>query len=164
MTTSVAISVRGDGALADAVRSALIMTVPADTAAVIVPRVPEPAPLAELTDEHLAAEVGDALDAVLADVQAALPVARLVFVLPADPVMGISGGAAASAVTNAVLSMARTLAIELARDGTSVNVLAVGSTTALQAQLAALLGEGGRDITGQEVYLTGGTDLGRVHP
>lgn len=81
--------------------------------------------------------------------------------------------------------MARTLAIELARDQISVNVLVIDDTRLLEegrqnrgdvdvgrggvagmlrTQLAALLGPGGKEITGQEIYLTSGSDLGRLHP
>jgi NAD(P)-dependent dehydrogenase (short-subunit alcohol dehydrogenase family) len=84
--------------------------------------------------------------------------------------MAASGYAGASAVTNGVLSMARTLAIELARDSVTVNVLAIDTVVgtelrgALAAQLSALLGPGGQHITGQEIYLTAGSDLGRLRP
>jgi NAD(P)-dependent dehydrogenase (short-subunit alcohol dehydrogenase family) len=163
--------VRGAGALVPAVQEALAAVHPAAPAACIIPAVPASGSLAELTDERLA-EVGDALDAVLAEVQHVLQLlrgnGRLVFVLPYAPLMATPGGAAASAVTNGVLSLARTLAIELARDSVTVNVLAVDAVApavpALRAQLAALLGEGGGAVTGQEVYLTGGTDLGRLRP
>jgi NAD(P)-dependent dehydrogenase (short-subunit alcohol dehydrogenase family) len=166
MTAStVDLHVRGAGALLPVVEEALAEIRPVARAAVVVPAVPEPAPLAELTDERLAADVGDGLDAVLADVQAVLDgLHRLVFVLPATPLMGVPGGAGASAVANGVLSMARTLAIELARDEVTVNVLAVSDPAGLGPQLGALLGEGGEAVTGQEIYLSGGADLGRLRP
>jgi NAD(P)-dependent dehydrogenase (short-subunit alcohol dehydrogenase family) len=76
--------------------------------------------------------------------------------------------AAASAVTNGVLSMARTLAIELGRDAITVNAVALDATDpavpALSGVLAGLLGPGADAVTGQEVYLTAGTDLGRLRP
>ncbi|MFC5142954.1 hypothetical protein ACFPK1_32360 [Actinomycetospora rhizophila] len=166
-------AVRGDGALVPAVREALAAVTPGlAPACCIVPRVPAPAPLADLDDERLDRDVGDVLVAVLAEVQRAAGAfsggGRLVVVLPHAPLLGIPGGVAASAVTNGVLSMARTLAIELARDGVTVNVLAVDaaapSIRALTAGLEALLGDAGADVTGQEVYLTAGTDLGRLRP
>jgi NAD(P)-dependent dehydrogenase (short-subunit alcohol dehydrogenase family) len=164
-------TVRGDGALVPAVRSALRRVTPGlARATCVVPRVPEPAPLAELDDERLEREVGDALATVLEHARAAVDAGagRLVVVLPHAPLMGVTGGAAASAVTNGVLSMARTLALELARDGVTVNVLAVDAAApavaSLAAALEALLGEGGGDVTGQEIYLTAGTDLGRLRP
>lgn len=161
--------VRGAGALVPAVREALERARPAVPVAVLVPRVPATAPIAELTDDRLGGEVADPLDAVLADVQAVLgDVDRIVFVLPHDPLLGVAGGTAASAVANGVLSMARTLAIELARDRVTVNVVALdpagAAVVALADQLAVLTGEAGDAVTGQEIYLTAGTDLGRLRP
>jgi NAD(P)-dependent dehydrogenase (short-subunit alcohol dehydrogenase family) len=182
MTTSTPVRkvhVTGTGALVPLVGRAVEgMDVPAP-AACVVPQVPGRGPLAELTDACLTVQVGGALDEVLAAVQGELahlhPHGRLVFVLPAAPLMAVSGGTAASAVANGVLSMARTLSLELARDGVAVNVVAVDGdrpdaspepdrTVALTAQLTALLGPGGERITGQEVYLTAGSDLGRLRP
>jgi hypothetical protein len=64
--------------------------------------------------------------------------------------------------------MARTLAIELARDAVTVNVVALDAADpavpALAGVLAGLLGPGGEAVTGQETYLTAGTDLGRLRP
>ncbi|MDL5155605.1 hypothetical protein [Actinomycetospora termitidis] len=165
--------VLGDGALVPTVREALGGVSPGLARAFcVVPRVPGPAPLSELDDERLDREVGDALVDTLEQVQGAVGAltagGRLVLVLPHAPLMGLAHGAAASAVTNGVLSMARTLAIELARDGITVNVLAVDaeapSVRALAAELDALLVEGGADVTGQEISLTAGTDLGRLRP
>jgi NAD(P)-dependent dehydrogenase (short-subunit alcohol dehydrogenase family) len=145
---------------------------PADPAICIVPTVPERAAMANLSDSRLTTEIGDALEDVLAHVQSALDLlhdgGRLVFLLPHAPLMGAPGSAAASAVANGVLSMARTLAIELARDRIGVNVLAVDAEQpdgdALAVQLRALLGSGGQGITGQEIYLTAGSELGRLRP
>jgi NAD(P)-dependent dehydrogenase (short-subunit alcohol dehydrogenase family) len=165
--------VRGDGALVPAVRDALAAVTPGlAPACCVVPRVPQPAPLADLDDERLDREVGDALVAVLQEVQHGVAAfggpGRLVVVLPHAPLLGVTDGAGASAVTNGVLSMARTLAVELARDDVTVNVLALDavapSVRALTAGLEALLGDAGADVTGQEIYLTAGTDLGRLRP
>ena len=155
------VGVLGDGALVPAVRAALdgvaVGVAVGVPAAIVVPAVPQPAPLAALTDERLAIDVGDALDAVLAHVQH-----------EHEPLMAATGCAAASAVTNGVLSMARTLAIELARDAVTVNVIALDAADpavpALTGVLAGLLGPGGEAVTGQETYLTAGTDLGRLRP
>jgi NAD(P)-dependent dehydrogenase (short-subunit alcohol dehydrogenase family) len=164
----------GEGPLADAVAGHLAAA--SGTAAVVlVPRVPEPAPLAELTAQRLESDVADPLADVLAQVQTAVPAlradgGRLVFVLPAAPLMGEPSGTAAGAVTGGVLSMARTLAIELARDGVAVNTLAVDTERldevgpAVAAQLAALLGPAGAAVTGQQVHVTAGSDLGRLRP
>jgi NAD(P)-dependent dehydrogenase (short-subunit alcohol dehydrogenase family) len=173
------VHVVGGGELTPLVELAVPVVDAAAHAACIVAPVPARAPLAELSDARLAEEVGGVLERVLGAVQGELahlqPGGRLVFVLPAAPLMAVSGGAAASAVTNGVLSMARTLSIELARDAVTVNVLAIetegvsgaagrAAPAALSAQLAALLGPGGEQITGQEIYLTAGSDLGRLRP
>jgi NAD(P)-dependent dehydrogenase (short-subunit alcohol dehydrogenase family) len=172
---AVGVRVVGDGALAPALRAALEdagTVAPGVAAACVVPAVPAPAPLAAWTDARLATEVGDVLDAVLADVRGELDRlrggGRLVVVLPHTPLMAAPGLAAASAVTNGVLSMARTLAIELGRDAITVNVVALDAADpavpALAGGLAGLLGPGGEAVTGQEIYLTAGTDLGRLRP
>jgi len=171
------VRVLGNGALVPRVAHAAAGVEPLAPAVCVVPRIPGWAPLAEVSDAWLEAEVGDALDEVLATVQQELDFlrgGRLVFVLPAAPLMGASGHAGASAVTNGVLSMARTLAIELARDSMTVNVLAVNTSMepdvegaaagTLTGQLTTLLGPGGEHVTGQEIYLTAGSDLGRLRP
>ncbi|HEY0454448.1 hypothetical protein [Actinophytocola sp.] len=166
------VHVVGGGALLTAVERAAAAVQPSAPAVCVVPRIPARAPLAELSDARLSEEIGDALDETLAAVQqelAFLRGGRLVFVLPPGPLMAASGYAGASAVTNGVLSMARTLAIELAHDSVTVNVLAIDTVGtelpgALAGQLAALLGPGGQHITGQEIYLTAGSDLGRLRP
>lgn len=166
-------TVLGDGALVPAVRAALDHASPGLAPAhCVVPAIPAPMALDELDDARLDREVGDRLTATVELVQQAAGAmtagGRLVVVLPHAPLLGTARGAAASAVTNGVLSMARTLAIELARDGITVNVVAVdaaaASVAALAAQLDALLSEAGANITGQEIYLTAGTDLGRLRP
>ncbi|SFN59600.1 hypothetical protein SAMN05216207_101769 [Pseudonocardia ammonioxydans] len=169
MSTTTTAVVRGAGTLVPSVRDALARARPAAPVAVLVPRVPATGPLTELSDDRLDDEVAGPLGAVLADVQAVLgEVDRLVFVLPHAPLMALAGGSAASAVANGVLSMARTLAIELARDRVTVNVVAVDpaapAVAALADQLTVLTGGSGDAVTGQEIYLTAGTDLGRLRP
>ena len=162
----------GEGALAAAVAEALTGVRAVAASVCIVPPIPPGTPLAELSDERLAADIGDTLDSVLVQVLQECDRlrggGRLVFVLPHAPLMGASGSAAASAVAGGLLSMARTLAIELARDAVTVNTVAVDGSSpggsALSAQLGAFLGPGGETITGQEIYLTAGSDLGRLRP
>ncbi len=169
---SAAVHVRGSGALGAQVGHAVTGLVPSAPATCVVAGVPPRAPLAELSDARLTVEIGDPLEEVLGAVQDELahlqPAGRLVFVLPAAPLMAVTGGAAGSAVAGGVLSIARTLAIELARESVTVNVVAVdadcAATSALTAQLTTLLGPGGEQITGQEIYLTAGSDLGRLRP
>ena len=182
-TTSVAgpagtqVHVVGAGAVADAVTRCLsTCSGIAAPAVVVVPRVPEPGALAGLSARHLDTEVAEPLTDVLLAVQQALPGlraaggGRLVFVLPVGPVMGEPSASASAAVVGGVLSMARTLAIELGRDGVTVNVVVVDPLRldelgpALADQFAALLGRGGAGLTGQEIYVTGGVELGRLRP
>jgi NAD(P)-dependent dehydrogenase (short-subunit alcohol dehydrogenase family) len=173
------VDVVGDGAVADAVARSLPTCSEVDGAApavVVVPRVPEAAALSGFSDRHLDAEVAEPLTDVLLAVQQALPAlrasgaGRLVFVLPVGPVMGEPSAGAAAAVAGGVLSMARTLALELGRDGVTVNVVVVDARRlddlgpALAGELAALLGRGGAGLTGQEIYVTGGAELGRLRP
>jgi NAD(P)-dependent dehydrogenase (short-subunit alcohol dehydrogenase family) len=167
------VHVVGGGALAAEVSRVAAALRACSPSVCVVPRIPAPAPLAELTDARLGADVGAALEETLAAVQRELAFVRggrLVFVLPSGPLMAASGSAGAAAVTHGVLSMGRTLAIELARDSVTVNVLAVHTAaevdwpTALAGQLSTLLGPGGQYITGQEIYLTAGSDLGRLRP
>lgn len=171
------VPVVGGGELGPLVGRALETVDSAAASACVVAPVPRRAALADLTDARLADEVAASLEAVLTAVQGELAHlgsgGRLVFVMPAEPLMAVGGGTACSAVTNGVLSMARTLSVELARDAITVNVLAVASesssrgtdlTASLAAQLAALLGPGGEQVTGQEIYLTAGSDLGRLRP
>jgi NAD(P)-dependent dehydrogenase (short-subunit alcohol dehydrogenase family) len=162
-------TVVGDGALVAAVVDAISAARAVAASACIVPPIPPVTPLAE---ERLAMDVGDTLETVLVQVQQECDRlrggGRLVFVLPHAPLMGASGSVAASAVAGGLLSMARTLAIELARDAVTVNTVALDPASpcgsALSAQLRTLLGPGGEAITGQEIYLTAGSDLGRLRP
>jgi NAD(P)-dependent dehydrogenase (short-subunit alcohol dehydrogenase family) len=162
----------GDGALVGAVVNAVGGLPAAAAAACIVPPIPPATPLAELSDERLTVDVADTLDTILVQVQHECDRlrggGRLVFVLPHAPLMGASGSVAASAVVGGLLSMARTLAIELARDAVTVNTVALDAaspcSSALAAQLRTLLGPGGETVTGQEIYLTAGSDLGRLRP
>jgi NAD(P)-dependent dehydrogenase (short-subunit alcohol dehydrogenase family) len=174
------VHVVGVGALADAVIRSLSTSAElvddGAPAVVVVPRVPAPGALTSLTARNLDTEVADPLVDVLGVVQQALPAlratgdGRLVFVLPVAPVMGEPSSTAAAAVVGGILSMARTLAIELDRDSVTVNTLVAdpGRLNALgpslAAQLAVLLGPDGAGLTGQEIYAAGGVELGRLRP
>jgi hypothetical protein len=156
----------GRTALTDAL-SRLESDVPA---ACLVPDVPGERDLTALSDELLDTEIGDVLGDVLAEIQRLLPEltgnGRLVFVLPHDAVLGKPHAVAAGAVTGGILSLARTLAIELARVGVTVNTLLVadGAETAVARQVATLVAADAADITGQEIYVTAGRGLGRLRP
>jgi hypothetical protein len=177
----------GDGRLAKIIAGIVSDLRSLADATCIVPTVPEAGSMSGMSDQRLNTEVGDALNDVLTWVQRSLEDTsddrRVIFVLPSVPLMGAADCVGASAVSNGVLSMARTLSIELARDHICVNVLAVdvhglveeaelardtervtGLHEALAGQLATLFGASGRSITGQEIYVTAGNDLGRLRP
>ncbi|MEU0514644.1 SDR family oxidoreductase [Amycolatopsis sp. NPDC006125] len=165
VTTTV--HVWGGSAALTAALSTLESPVPA---ACLAPDLPGDRDLEALSDELLDAEIGDVLAGVLAELQRQLPAlsgtGRLVFLLPAEAALGRPHATAAGAVAGGVLSMARTLAIELARDGITVNTVlyAEGAETAVAHQVSALLAADGGDITGQEIYVTAGSGLGRLRP
>ncbi|WP_236791871.1 hypothetical protein [Amycolatopsis sp. GM8] len=169
MTTQVTAGVHvwgGDSALVHPL-STVESAVPA---ACLVPDLPGDRDLEALSDELLDAEIGDVLGNVLAEVQRLLPgltgSGRLVFLLPAEAALGRPHATSAGAVAGGILSMARTLAIELARDGIAVNTVlyADAAETAVAHQVAALLAAEGAAVTGQEIYVTAGSGLGRLRP
>lgn len=140
-------------------------------AIVLIPRVPAEADFPSITDEALETNLGVALADLLADVQAALPCldegGHLIFLLPAEPTLGAPGSAIPGAFCGAALSLTRTLALELARDQITVNTVLHGPATAairagVTTQLLALAGSDA--VTGQEIYVTDGMDLGRFRP
>jgi NAD(P)-dependent dehydrogenase (short-subunit alcohol dehydrogenase family) len=153
---------------------AAVSDVPADLAdaIVVVPRVPAVGDFAEMTDEELETDLGGALLELLASVQAVVRQladgrGHLILVLPAEPTLGQVGAAMSGAFCGAALSLARTLAIELDREHITVNTVLHGELTpairtGIAAQLHALVENGA--ITGQEIYVTSGTDLGRLRP
>jgi NAD(P)-dependent dehydrogenase (short-subunit alcohol dehydrogenase family) len=153
---------------------ATVFDVPADLAGavVVVPRVPDAGDFAQMTDQELDTDLGGALSELLAWVQAVVQQladsrGHLIIVLPAEPTLGQVGAAMSGTFCGAALSMARTLAIELDREHITVNTVMHGEPTpairtGFAAQLQALVE--GDAITGQEIYVTSGTDLGRLRP
>lgn len=149
------------------------------SAVCIVPSLAAALPAPEWTAAHLAAAVGDPLVWVVHEVQSVIvPLieagkpGRIVIILPAEEALGRAGDAAAGAVCGGILSMARTLSLELKRKAITVNVVCVDTGScyekpaiaqALRGQLELLLR---RDswITGQEIWVTDGTEAGRVRP
>jgi NAD(P)-dependent dehydrogenase (short-subunit alcohol dehydrogenase family) len=139
---------------------------------VLVPRVPAGGDFTQTTDEVLDADLGGALRELLTAVQAVLPSfadrrGHLIILLPAEPTLGQVGSAVPGAFCGAALSLARTLALELARDHITVNTVLHGEPSpairaGLAAQLVALAGSDA--ATGQEIYIADGTDLGRLRP
>jgi NAD(P)-dependent dehydrogenase (short-subunit alcohol dehydrogenase family) len=171
MTTQVTTGVHvWGGHTVQALVAALSTVESAVPAACLVPDLPGDRDLEALSDDLLDAEIGDALGGVLTEVQRLLPgltgSGRLLFLLPAEAALGRPHATAAGAVAGGILSMARTLAIELARDGIAVNTVLYADAveTAVAHQVAALLGIEAAAVTGQEIYVTAGSGLGRLRP
>lgn len=149
------------------------------SAVCIVPSLAAALPAPEWTTAHLAAAVGDPLLWTVHEVQSVIvPLieagkpGRIVIILPAEEALGRAGDAAAGAVCGGILSMARTLSLELKRKAISVNVVCVDTGSchekpeiaqALGGQLE-LLFRGDSWITGQQLWITDGTEAGRVRP
>lgn len=136
----------------------------------LVPSIPT---AATFTADDIGSEVKPPLAWLVRQLQEALPAlqhpASLAILLPTGPTMGDRDSALASAVCGGALSMARTWAIELQRDGIGVNCLmyeigdsGLVDSAALAVQLQALWTA--PSITGQQVFTGSGTDLGRLHP
>ncbi|WP_063890842.1 hypothetical protein [Sciscionella sediminilitoris] len=92
----------------------------------------------------------------------------IVVLLPADVTLGTPENALAGSLCGAALSFARTAAIELRKDGISMNVVLHGELPdedlgAMTKLLDSLL-DSGTLITGQEIYVDRGPNLGRVKP
>lgn len=104
-------------------------------------------------------------------------VAAVLVILDADAAMGDSEHAGTetfweAALAGAALSMTRTLAIELAKPGHSVNALLVdprpsretATLDAVAAQASVLLTQPTPVITGQQIFAAEGHDTGRLRP
>jgi hypothetical protein len=103
---------------------------------------------------------------------------RVIALLPGDATMGDPGDAINSALAGAMLSLFRTVALEMRSTPITVNTLVyaaravdepnaggtVGDPEALASVIATLLGSGTRGINGQEIYALAGADVGRLHP
>lgn len=98
----------------------------------------------------------------------------VVILLPQSAAMGEAGKSAASAVTGAAVSMARTWAIELAKRRVRVNTILYSESLfdsgnhtiadAVATQVDTFWNPRAASITGQEVFVTNGLDTGRLHP
>ncbi|HEU5036662.1 MAG TPA: hypothetical protein VFT70_06650 [Nocardioides sp.] len=91
----------------------------------------------------------------------------ITIVLPAAATLGQAGASVAGAFCGGMLSLARTLAIELKRQRIRVNTVLVdqhvpGVVASLATQATALMSMPG--VTGQEIYLADGLDCGRIRP
>ncbi|MBK4720909.1 hypothetical protein JJL56_18770 [Azospirillum sp. YIM DDC1] len=105
-------------------------------------------------------------------------VGRVIALLPGGATMGEPGEAINSALAGAMLSLFRTVALEMRTTPVTVNTLVyamhtadepaggelLGDPEALASMIASLLGSGARGINGQEIYALAGADVGRLHP
>ncbi len=91
---------------------------------------------------------------------------RIVAVAPAAAALGEPALLADAAVTGGLISLVRSLAIELAKSGGTANTLLYDPArpSATRAMLHALTSPDGSDVTGQEIYVAGSLSTGRLHP
>lgn len=145
----------------------------------VVPAIPQPLPADRWTADTLEASVAQPLlwtvtqlQMVTARLIEAGKPGRLVVVLPSNQALGVDGNAAAGTICGGVLSMCRTLSMELKRKSIAVNVLLVDVdacrevpevATSLRQQLALLL-DLDSWMTGQEIWVADGSELGRKRP
>lgn len=95
--------------------------------------------------------------------------ASVALLLPVAPTMGDRAQVLGSAVCGASLSMARTWAIELERDGVGVNCLMYEERDGDLVQPLAVVSAlralwSAPTISGQQIFTGSGTSLGRLHP
>jgi hypothetical protein len=87
--------------------------------------------------------------------------------VPANAAMGDPADCHGSALAGGVLSLWRTLALEVVKFKMTANVVLYGERTDwrdLAAMIQTLLSQSHGTITGQEIYADAGLDGGRLHP
>ncbi|TCN43579.1 prepilin-type processing-associated H-X9-DG protein [Rhodococcus sp. SMB37] len=92
---------------------------------------------------------------------------RVVVLAPATAALGDPPRPLDCAVTGALISFVRSVAIELQRHGGAANAVFYDTDPnepAVTELIAALTAEHAGAVTGQEIYAANGTDLGRLHP
>ena len=92
---------------------------------------------------------------------------RVVILAPASAALGDPLRPLDCAVTGALISFVRSVAIELQRHGGAANAVFYDTDPnepAVTELIAALTAEHAAAVTGQEIYAANGTDLGRLHP
>jgi NAD(P)-dependent dehydrogenase (short-subunit alcohol dehydrogenase family) len=95
---------------------------------------------------------------------------RIVLLLPQDAAMGRPADPANSAITGAMLSLSRTVALELRKTGGTINAVmhdleaSPAAASAVAAQIVALALPAMTHLTGQEIFIAHGEDVGRLHP
>jgi Enoyl-(Acyl carrier protein) reductase len=131
--------------------------VPGVSAVVVRPPLPEPAPFVGTDPGEWYAEVDRALAPLHALVRATLPAVRAsgdgrVVVVGAGWGAAVAGATARAAASGALVAYVKTLARELGRDGTTVNLVVEGERATAEhvaAAVAYLLGPGAGSVTGQ---------------
>ncbi|NHU46633.1 hypothetical protein [Rhodococcus sp. A14] len=92
---------------------------------------------------------------------------RVVILAPASAALGDPLRPLDCAVTGALISFVRSVAIELQRHGGAANAVFYDTDPnepAVTELIATLTAEHAAAVTGQEIYAANGTDLGRLHP
>ncbi|MGW0163000.1 hypothetical protein ACWDUN_27130 [Mycobacterium sp. NPDC003323] len=90
---------------------------------------------------------------------------RIIVVAPASTALGDADKPLDAAVTGGLISLIRSLAIELERHHATANTILFDTAPdepAVQVMIAALTHEQARSITGQEIFA--GASLGKLHP
>ena len=103
---------------------------------------------------------------------------RLISLLPGNAAMGDAAQLLDSTLAGAMLSLFRTLALELRKTPITANTLMyaatpsesapekmmLADTQSLAALISMLLGKETQGVNGQEIYAQGAADVGRLHP
>lgn len=111
------------------------------------------------------------MKAALARFEATATPGRLISVLPVDAAMGDPGDPANSAAAGGMLSLFRTVSMELKRLPVTANTIVVPALEdggqAVEggaAMIRALCASDAQQVNGQEIYAAGAADVGRLHP
>ncbi|OLL19965.1 MULTISPECIES: hypothetical protein [unclassified Rhodococcus (in: high G+C Gram-positive bacteria)] len=92
---------------------------------------------------------------------------RVVVLAPASAALGDPLRPLDCAVTGALISFVRSVAIELQRHGGAANAIFFDTDPnepAVTELIATVTAEHATAVTGQEIYAANGADLGRLHP
>jgi len=92
---------------------------------------------------------------------------RVVILAPASAALGDPLRPLDCAVTGALISFVRSVAIEVQRHGGAANAVFYDTDPnepAVTELIATLTAEHAAAVTGQEIYAANGPDLGRLHP
>lgn len=92
---------------------------------------------------------------------------RIIVVAPAVAALGDPARPLDAAVVGGLISFVRSVAIELHRSGATANILFFDTAPddhAVAAMVATLVETAASSATGQEIYLAGGSTLGKLRP